>query len=68
MLDNGIEFKNEQLMSVFDTLDIKRIYNTPYYPRGNSRIKNVHNFLRQIIAMFMHGSHLEWDAPHNLLL
>ena len=29
--DNGTEFKNEQLMSIFDTLGIKRIYSNPYY-------------------------------------
>ena len=27
--DNGIEFKNEQLMTGFDTLGIKRIYSNP---------------------------------------
>ena len=27
---NGIEFQNEQLMSVFDTLGRKRIYRNPY--------------------------------------
>ena len=57
--DNGTEFKNEQLMSVFDTLGIKRIYSNPYYPIGNSRIQNVHNFLKWTIAKFMHSSQLE---------
>ena len=37
--DNGTEFKNEQPMSVFDTLGIKLIYSNPYYPQGNGRIK-----------------------------
>ena len=59
--DNGTKFKNEQLMSIFDTLGIKQIYSNPYYPRGNSRIKNVPNFLKRTIAKFMHGSQLEWD-------
>ena len=31
--DNVTEFKNEQLMSVFDNLGIKRICSNPYYPR-----------------------------------
>ena len=53
--------KNEQLMTVFDTLGIKRIYSNPYYPRGNSRIENVQNFLKQTMAKFMHGSQLKWD-------
>ena len=30
--NNGTEFKNKQLMSVFDTLGIKGIYSSPYYP------------------------------------
>ena len=32
--DNGMEFKNEQLMSVFDSLGIKSIYSNPYYKKG----------------------------------
>ena len=59
--DNGTEFKNEQMMSVFDTLSIKCIYSNPYYPKGNSRIENIHNFLKCTIAKFMYGSQLEWD-------
>ena len=54
--DNHMEFKNEQLMSVFDTLGIRRIYSNPYYPGGNSRIENVHNFLKWTKAKFTHGS------------
>ena len=41
--DSSTEFKNEQLMSVCDTLSIKCIYSNPYYPKGNRRIENVHN-------------------------
>ena len=29
--DNGMEFKNEQLISLFNTLGIKHIYSNPYY-------------------------------------
>ena len=43
--DNGTEFKNDQLMSVFDTLGIKYIYSNPYYPQGNWRIENVHYYI-----------------------
>ena len=42
--DNGTEFRNEQLMSMFNSLGIRHIYSNPYYPKGNSRIENVHNF------------------------
>ena len=48
-------------MSVFVTLGIKRMYSNPYYPKGNSRMKNVHDFLKQTTVKFMHGSQLKWD-------
>ena len=57
--DNGTEFKNEQLMSVFHSLGIICIYSNPYYPKGNSRIENMHNFLKCTIMKFT--SQLEWD-------
>ena len=58
--DNGTEFKNDQLMTVINTLGIKYIYSSPYYPQGNGRIENVHNFLKHTIAKFIYGSQLEW--------
>ena len=48
-------------MSICDTLGIKGIYSNPYYPRGNSRIENIHNFLKRTMAKFMHGSQFKWD-------
>ena len=59
--DSGTEFKNEQLMSAFDLLGIKHIYSNPYYPKGKSRIENVHNFLKYTIVKFTYGNQLEWD-------
>ena len=53
-------------MSVFDNLGINRIYSNPYYPWGNSRIVNMHNFLKHTIAKFMHGSQFEWDDALSL--
>ena len=64
--DNGTEFKSEQLMSVFNMLGIKHSYSNPYYPQGNGRIENVHNFLKHIIAKFTYGSQLKWDDAHLL--
>ena len=55
-------------MSVFDSLGIKCIYSNPYYPKGNSRIENVHNFLKHNIAKFTYDSQLEWDDALPLLL
>ena len=53
-------------MSIFNLLGIKYIYSNPYYPEGNSRIENVHNFLKCTIAKFTYGSQLEWDDTLQL--
>ena len=53
--------KTKSLMCVFDSFSIKHIYSNPYYPKGNGRIENVHNFLKHVIANFKYGSQLEWD-------
>ena len=59
--DNGTQFKNEQLMSIFDSSDITCIYSNLYHPNSNSRIENVHHFLKHTIAKFTYGNQLEWD-------
>ena len=59
--DNGTEFRNEQLMSVFNSWGVQHTYSNPYYPKGNSRIENIHNFLKHSIAKFTYDSQLEWD-------
>ena len=48
-------------MSIFNNLGIKHINSNLYYPKGNGRIENVHNFLKHTIARFTYDSQLEWD-------
>ena len=59
--DNGMKFRNKQLMSMFDSLGITHIYSNPYYPKGNCKIEKVHNFLMCTIAKFTYCSQLELD-------
>ena len=59
--DNGTEFKNNQLIATFKSLGIKPIYSNLYRLQCNSRLENAHNFLKCIIAKFLHCSTLEWD-------
>ena len=54
-------FKNEQLISVSDSLGIKHIYSNLYYPQGNGRIENLHNNLKCTVMKFTYGTQLEWD-------
>ena len=59
--DNGKEFKNKQLISVFDNLSIKCLYSNLYYPKNNSKIESVHDLLKCTILKFTYDSQLEWD-------
>ena len=44
--DNGTESKNMLLTATFKSLGIKPIHSNPYRLQGNSRLENVHNFLK----------------------
>ena len=59
--DNGMEFKNKQLVDTFKSLGVKPIYSSPYYSHGNGELENSHNFLKWSIAKFLHNINLEWD-------
>ena len=59
--DNGSELKSSQMNTVLKQLGIKCIYSNPYRPKGNSCIKNVHNFLKRTLTKFLSSSDVEWD-------
>ena len=61
LLDNGSELKNSQMNTVLKQLGIKHIYSNPYQPQGNSRIENVHNFLKQTLTKFLSSLDAKWD-------
>ena len=61
LLDNGSELKNSQMNTVLKQLGIKHIYSNPYQPQGNSRIENVHNFLKRTLTKFLSSLDAEWD-------
>ena len=59
--DIGSELKNTQMNTVLKQLGNKCIFSNPYTPQGNSRIKNVHNFLKGTLTKFLSSSDAKWD-------
>ena len=59
--DNGSELKNNQMNTVLKQLGIKCIYSNPYRPQGNSRIENIHNFLKRTLTKFLSSLDAKWD-------
>ena len=61
LLDNGSELKNSQMNTILKQLGIKHRYSNPYRPQGNSRIENIHNFLKITLTKFLSSLDAEWD-------
>ena len=65
--DNGKEFKCSTMKDVCKRLRIEHRHTNVYYPRGNARIENVHNFLKRTIAKYtVTYSDLSWDTALQL--
>ena len=61
LLDNDFELKSNQMNTIWKQLGIKHIYSNLYRYQGNSRIENVHNFLKRMLTKFLSSSDTEWD-------
>ena len=48
--DNGTKFRNAVLIDACEQLGIKRLYSNPFHLQGDSRIENVHNFLKRTLS------------------
>ena len=59
--DNGSELKHNQMNTVLKQLGIKHRYSNPYRPQCNSRIENVHNFLKRTLTKFSFTLDTKWD-------
>ena len=44
--ENSSDFKNKVLNEACDILGVKRLFSNPFYPQGNAKVENVHNFLK----------------------
>ena len=61
LMDNGTEFKNEQMDKLCKQLDIKRVYSPVYTPEANGRLEAWHRFFKACVAKHIRGNATEWD-------
>ena len=61
LIDNGTEFKNEQMDKLCAQLNIKRIYSPVYTPKANGRLEAWHHFFKGCVAKHIRGNAAEWD-------
>ena len=53
--DNGTSFINEHWRNLAKALSFTHIQSSPRNPRANSRIENMHNFLKRTMKKIRHG-------------
>ena len=46
LMDNGTEFKNDTMDKVLNRLNTEHKFTMVYFPRGNSRLENLHMLLK----------------------
>ena len=66
LTDNGTELKNDTMSSVLIRLNTEHKFTTVYFPRGNSRLENLHALLKRSISKYIDILDVEWDRCLNL--
>ena len=60
-MDNGSEFKNQEIKKVCKTLGVKHIFSPVYTPESNGRLEGWHRFFKACIAKHVRGGGVKWD-------
>ena len=53
LMDNGSEFKNQEMREVCETLGVKHIFSPVYTPQSNRRLEGWHRFFKACIVKHM---------------
>ena len=61
LMDNGSEFKNQEMRQVCETLGVKHIFSPVYTPESNGCLEGWHRFFKACIAKHIRGRGVEWD-------
>ena len=68
LTDNGTEFKNDTMSKVLNRLNTEHKFTMVYFPRGNSRLENLHALLKRSISKYIDILGVEWDKCLNLAM
>ena len=66
LMDNRTEFKNDTISNVLIRLNTEHKVTIVYFPRGNSRLENLHALLKRLISKYIDLLDVEWDKCLNL--
>lgn len=66
--DNAVAFKEKELVDMCDSMGIKLVHSTSYYPQGNSLEKSSNKSLIRIIKKLLEDNKKNWDSKHKYAL
>ena len=66
LMDNRTEFKNDTMNSVLIRLNMGHKFTMVYFPRGNSRLENLHVLFKRSISKYIDLLDVKWDRCLNL--
>ena len=64
--DNGTKLKNDTMSTVLTRLNTEHKFTMVNFPRGNSRLENLHALLKRSISKYIDTLDVEWDKCLNL--
>ena len=68
LMDNGTEFKNDTMSNVLNRLNTEHKFTTVYFPKGNSRLENLHALLKRSISKYIDILDVECNKCLNLAM
>ena len=57
----ALNFKNQEMKQVCETLGVKHIFSPVYTPESNGCLEGWHRFFKACIAKHIHGGAVDWD-------
>ena len=68
LMDNGTDFKNDTMSNVLIRSNTEHKFTMVYFPRGSSRLENLHALLKRSISKYIDLLDVEWDKCLNLAM
>lgn len=65
LTDNGLNFKNQHMIRMFNRYHIKQSLSTPYYPQANGQFEATNKMIIMILNKMVNDNHHNW---HQCLL
>eukprot|EP00253_Pinus_taeda_P002696 PITA_02696 len=66
--DNAAAFKEKELVDMCDSMGIKLVHSTSYYPQGNGLVKSSNKSLIRIIKKLLEDNKRNWDSKLKFAL